>query len=302
MMNRLFLVVVVACSAIVPAQRTYRVDSAGTGNITSMPQALASPLVTHGDASVTNVFQRNYAGLQWTVVLSASVQLPGDDAWPAAVGADRAAVPGAFTYDPGRGGLVVELEAQNTTPWGLYSLDATDGAAAGEGSFACRDGGDRCSTHNGSMEIVQRAPGTDASGLVTVDSFALRAPPNAPSVLVWGLESAAPTPILCATLRATPEIAAFPFVADAAGSIGAAAQPIRVTFPFPGAGFSLAAQYASLDPTRVPIPGALSDAARFSVVGPADGNHVYRLPAPVGGAVTGLLTRRDVPILRFLLP
>jgi hypothetical protein len=47
--NRLFIVLVLGCSAFVPAQRTYRVDSAGTGNFTSIPQALASPLVTHGD-------------------------------------------------------------------------------------------------------------------------------------------------------------------------------------------------------------------------------------------------------------
>jgi hypothetical protein len=251
---------------------------------------------------VTTVFQRKYAGLQRTVVLAASVQLPATTPlfWPWG----QIALPfqQPFAYDPGRGGLVVEFQAQNSTPWGLYSLDATDGAAAGEGSFAYLDAGDRCFTQNGSMEIVQRAPGTDASGLVTVDSFALRAPPNAPSVLVWGLESAAPTPLLCATLRASPEIAAFPFVADAAGSIGTAAAPNRARFPFPGTGFSLAAQYASLDPTRVPIPGALSDAARFSVVGPGVRNPVVRLSNAVYQAALGTLSPRHVPVLRFRYP
>jgi hypothetical protein len=121
-------------------------------------------------------------------------------------------------------------------------------------------------------------------------------------VLIWGLESATPTPLLCATLRATPEIAAFPLVANLAGSIGSASMPNRVTFPFPGTDFSLVAQYASLDPSRAPIPGVLSDAARFSVVGPQHRNPVWNLSDAAFRAAIGSLSPRHVPVMRFLLP
>jgi hypothetical protein len=249
------------------------------------------------EASLTNLAQLNFQGAP-TVVLAAQVSLPattpGQQPWGQIVFPFQQ----PFDYDPALGGLIVDFECHNTTPSGVYSLDCTDGTLPGEGSFSHLDPNDRCFTQNGSMDLVQLAPRTDVSGIVTVASYCRRAPSNAPSVLIWGLPSAAPTPLLCATLRVAPEIASFPLRADQSGSIGTQAMPNVVSFAFPGQAVTVAAQYASLDPTRVPIPAALSDAARFTVVAPTARNAVSRLSGEPSSF--GFRSPLYVPVIRLV--
>jgi hypothetical protein len=103
---------------------------------------------------------------------------------------------------------------------------------------------------------------------------------------------------LCATLRVAPEIASFPLRADQSGSIGTQAMPNVVSFAFPGQAVTVAAQYASLDPTRAPIPAVLSDAARFTVVAPTARNAVSRLSGEPSSF--GFRSPLYVPVIRLV--
>lgn len=267
-------------------------------------------VMDHADATALSAtFASNYSGSQTVVLTAPALNLP------ATTGSSGFAITlplsAPFTYlgahhpTPARSALLVEFRTTNVSSAGAYTLDCVDGTSGDDVGTSTYLGLSGCivAPNSAPFDIYKRGP-TTAGGMTTCGVYGQRAPLSAAGILSIGITDPNSTfaGLLCAPLRAAPNVVALITATSATGTLGSAATPIDLVFPDLVLGQSMRfyTQFAVLDAARSApeLAVALSDAVQWDVTpaNPVPRHLIYSNAAAT--AATGTASLSFVPVLR----
>ncbi len=268
-------------------------------------------VMDHADASaLAATFASNYSGGETVVLSATSVSLPATTGGSGFLIAFPLATP--FTYlgdhhpTPGRNALLVEFRTTNVSAAGAYTVDCVDGTLEPEAGTSTYLGLQGCivAPNTAPFDIFKRGP-TTAAGSTVCSVYGQRAPASAAGVLAVGVTDPNTTlgGLLCAPLRAAPDVLALVTASDTTGAIGSVATPIDLVLPDLASAQTLRfyTQLAILDATRPgpELPLALSDAVQWDITSPTMVPRALVYSNTSAAATNGTLTALFVPVLRL---
>jgi hypothetical protein len=254
-------------------------------------------------SATTTTFATNYKGSSSTTTYSGVLNLPDMSAGPLPLPAPWVVVPLTTTFPyNGTDDLLIEFQCANTTPSAQqYPLDTIDGTYY-PGGYSIYNGIEPCQVTGRTNPFWINANNDPviSGGKVSYDMYATDGPASQAAVWILGLTQIYNNlgGALCAHLQPTPQITV-PMMTDAIGNIGTTANPVVLSYSYPGYVHLVFAQFVALDPAQgSPIKVALSDDLRY-LVGDTGPWNVRRLSTTSGStAATGTLTNYYVPIFR----
>ncbi|MEZ5967264.1 MAG: hypothetical protein R3F56_25735 [Planctomycetota bacterium] len=240
-------------------------------------------LLTMGHAPVgtalspSTTFAANYVSGSETLVLddgsgghALQVSLP---ATPNGFDAIPIPLNHSFAYN-GTDELIVDFDTINSTSTGSYSLDVESGTTTvSVGSFSY-NGLVGCEPQGVGIrqDIFGRTPAS-SGGITTCSQYMDDGPMNSFGILSIGFSDPNSNfgGLLCAPLRAYPDIANYFVTTDANGDVGSSTSPIPVSFPDALSSFTFYTQFVIVDPLRAaPELGvSLSDGVKFDITPPS---------------------------------
>ena len=227
--------------------------------------------MSHCDATVTpsSTFASNYIGAPTQVFTVKPVNLP-DLSASAGTPAPWAPVfpfDVTFSYN-GTQDLLYEITGNtNSSPSTSYPLDAVTGnATSGGGTGTFRyNGVTGCTVppNTSRFDIWTFNPQTDANSVVTVRWYADDGPISSPGALALGLSDPNIAGLFCAPIRTSAEIMV-PVMTDANGDLFSSANPLSLSFGYPGINFTLYSQFVTIEASTLNV--YLSDAAAHDII------------------------------------
>lgn len=267
-------------------------------------------VMDHADVStLSTTFAANYSGSETVALTATALNLPATTGGSGFAIALPLSAP--FTYlgdhhpTPARSALLVEFRTTNVSAAGAYTLDCVDGTLDEDVGTSTYLGLEGCivAPNTAPFDIYKRGP-TSAGGMTTCGVYGQRAPLSAAGILSIGVTDPNSNfaGLLCAPLRAAPDVAALITATGATGELGSAATPINLALPdlIAGQGVRFYTQFAILDAARAApeLAVALSDAVQWDLTPP---NPVPRRLIYSNASVTaaiGTATLLFVPVLR----
>lgn len=267
-------------------------------------------VMDHADVgALSATFAANYSGSETVTMSATALNLPATSGGSGFAIALPLSAP--FTYlgdhhpTPARSALLVEFRTANVSAAGAYTLDCVDGTLAEDVGTSTYLGLEGCvvAPNTAPFDIYKRGP-TSAGGMTTCGVYGQRAPQSAAGILSIGVTDPNSTfaGLLCAPLRAAPDVVALITATSATGTLGSAAIPIDLVLPdlFAGQGVRFYPQFAVLAAARVApaLPVALSDAVQWDLTAPNPVPRRLIYSNAASTAAIGTTTLLFVPVLR----
>lgn len=267
-------------------------------------------VMDHADATALSAtFANNYSGSETVALTATALNLPATSGGSGFAITLPLSAPfpylGAHHPTPARSALLVEFRTTNVSSAGAYTLDCVDGTPGDDVGTSTYLGLDGClvAPNTAPFDIYKRGP-TTAGGMTTCGVYGQRAPLSAAGILSIGITDPNSTfaGLLCAPLRAAPDVAAWITATTSTGTIGSAAMPIDLVLPdlAPGQSMRFYTQFAVLDAARSgPELGvALSDAVAWDLTAPNPVPRHLIYSNASSAAALGTATLLFVPVLR----
>lgn len=254
----------------------------------------------------STTYANNYSGTPTTVLDDGSgghalqVSLPttpnGYDAIPIPLNH-------TFAYN-GTDELIVDFNTINSTSTGSYSLDVESGTTTPSvGTFSYNGLVGCIVPPNTSMQDIFAINPTTSGGMTSCNQYMDDGPPNSVGILAIGFTDPNSNfgGLLCAPLRASPDIANYFVTTDANGDVGSSSNRIPVAFPDTFAPFTFYTQFVIIDPARgAPELGvSLSDAVQWNVTPPAARPRRMIYSTSSNSSTTGSSSQLYPPVMFF---
>ena len=247
------------------------------------------------------VFANNYSNTPSTVVSRKLVNAPDHTKLPPAVPAPWDfelpfdATIGILNWND----LLYEVAVWSSSAQGLYPLDAVQAPTTLIGGFTSVDLG--CTTGTGVMELRSRIVAAAATNTLTLAWAIQSGPPSTAAAVLVGLTD--PNVVvagLCGSGRLHTDAALMTLNGVTNSSGAMATTPIVLAYDLRFPNFTLTAQAAAADPTKTPLPVAISNGIA-SALPPLPGTvatkRLYAAGSPT--ATSGTLTLASGLVTRF---